>query len=106
MSDISEIYEAQYPAAEDHGKRLAMEFDGDVQGLRDMVTALRSTITGMSGEEKKARDVKMPRMPAARAVEAAIQLIVCATARDVALSDVQCMGAIGPGSTLEVRHPW
>ena len=48
MSDISETYEAQYPAAEEHGKRLAMELDGDVQGLRGMVTALRSTITGTS----------------------------------------------------------
>ena len=55
----------EYPEADDHGKRLAVEFDGDVQGLQIMVTALRSTLTGMSGEDRKARDIKMPRTPAA-----------------------------------------
>ena len=86
---IADVYQEKYPADESHGKALAIEFDGDIGALRHQVMALTTTLSGLSAEEKALRKVPLPRKPSAKATEAMVRDIVCATAHSIAVSDIQ-----------------
>ena len=89
IDNIAAMYQVKYPEDESHGKALAMEFDGDVEALRHQVMALTTTLGGLAAEEKALRKVALPRKPSARATEAMVREIICATAHSIAASDIQ-----------------